>query len=72
MKRIPRGRIETELEDLSYPVIRSDAAVELSDVAVPLDGEEANLGELVSGTDSDTYHSPEEILEELETVLDDR
>lgn len=62
-------QVEGVLADLSYPLMRTDAAVELRDVTVRVDGEAANLGALISETDSDAFRSPDEISTELETVL---
>jgi len=61
--------VESALVDFSYPVLRDDVAAELADVVVTFeDGREANLGVLVSETDSDAFHEPGDICEELEQL----
>lgn len=63
--------VDTELAAFSYPVLRDDAAAELADVIVTFDdGSEANLGALVSETDSDAFDAPVDLHAELEAVVD--
>lgn len=68
-EELPVGRIKPPLEELSYPVIRSDAAVALSETTVSLPRGEVNIGELISETTGDTYHDPEEVIDAIEDVL---
>ncbi|WP_368408788.1 hypothetical protein [Haloarchaeobius amylolyticus] len=63
------SHIEGVLEDLSYPAMRDDIAFDLSDVTVVLADGEANLGELVSETQSDAFDSAEDLMLELNNVL---
>lgn len=68
-RNVKLSRIDEVLEELSYPIPRDDAAVELEDVTVLLADGEVNLGELVSETGSDMYTSPEDLKSELHTTL---
>jgi hypothetical protein len=63
------SRVEEVLDELDYPVVRSDAASELSDVTLELADGEANLGALVSETSSDSFGSTEELESELNNAL---
>lgn len=65
-QEITPGRIESELEGLSYPVVRPEAAAELRDVILVVDDREVNLGGLVSDTTADAYHTADELAAELE------
>lgn len=58
-------RVGTVLSELSYPVLRPDAAAELADVTVQFPDGEQNLGELVSETRDDSYDSAAELATEL-------
>ncbi|ADJ16157.1 DUF5789 family protein [Halalkalicoccus jeotgali] len=68
-REVKLSRVDDELEALSYPIPRDDAAVELDGVTVLLADGEVNLGELVSETDSDTYRSAEGLKTELHNSL---
>ncbi len=68
-REVPVDRIESVIEELSFPVIRSDAAVELADVTIIQGDKRRNLGELVSEADSDTYRSIEELRADIRTEL---
>lgn len=61
--------IITAVEDLSYPIMRNDAAVALDDVDVDGLDEQQTLGALVSDLDADMFDSPEMMIEQLEEVL---
>jgi hypothetical protein len=63
------SRVEEVLDELDYPVMRSAAASELSDVTLELADGEANLGALVSETSSDSFGSTEELESELNNAL---
>jgi hypothetical protein len=65
-RRVEYAHIEATLDDLSYPVLRHDAAADLEDVTLVLSDDETNLGVLVSETDSDAFRTPEDLLLELE------
>ena len=60
--------LEPVLRNLSYPLLRPDAAVELQDVTLVVGARERNLGELVSETGADTYRSPADLAAELAVV----
>ncbi|NHN42474.1 hypothetical protein G9C85_12680 [Halorubellus sp. JP-L1] len=63
--------VEAALAEFSYPLVRDDAAAELADVTVELpDGGVANLGVLVSETDSDAFHGAGDLRAELDAVVD--
>jgi hypothetical protein len=63
------SRVESRLEDISYPVTRSDAAVECSDVTVLLADGEVNLGDVIAQVSGRTFESSGELYEELHTAL---
>ncbi|WP_224450075.1 hypothetical protein [Haloprofundus salilacus] len=63
------SRVDTEFDQLSYPISRDEAAAEYTDTTVTFADGQANLGELVSETRSETYRSPEELSEELYNTL---
>ncbi|MDS0292912.1 hypothetical protein [Halogeometricum luteum] len=68
-EQIKLSRVEPRLDDLSYPVTRDDAAMELSDVTVLLADGEENLGGLVSEVGSDSFASSTDLFEELQNVM---
>lgn len=68
-QRIDLSRVETALEDLSYPVLRPDAASEFADCTLVLANDEANLGQLISETDSDAFDSVAALRTELDEAL---
>ena len=68
-RRVTPDQVPSVLDDLSFPIVRSDAAVELSETIVTTDTGDVNLGELVSEADSDTYQSEEALLNEIRQML---
>ncbi|WP_135820300.1 DUF5789 family protein [Halostella litorea] len=68
-RQVTLNQIDSVLDDLSYPVMRTDAAAEFDDVTLRLDDGEENLGRLVSETRSDAFDSMAEIESELRNVL---
>ena len=68
-EQIHLSRVESRLEELSYPVTRDDAAMELADVTVQMADGEENLGALVSEVGSDSFSSATELYEELQNVM---
>ncbi|WP_439025620.1 DUF5789 family protein [Haloarchaeobius sp. DT45] len=61
--------LERTLENQAYPATRDGLAADLADVTVLLADGEANLGELVSETQSDSFDSAEDLLFELNNVM---
>lgn len=62
-------RVRSAVNDLSYPIMRTDAAVELHSVTLG-SGEDDNsqtLGTIVSEMDADVFDSPEAVLDELQS-----
>lgn len=68
-REIKMSHLGDELDELSYPIARDDAAVELEDVTLLLADGETNLGELVSETGSDSFVSREDLESEIHNVL---
>ncbi len=64
-RQVPVDQVESVLEECSFPIVRSDAAVELADVTVIDDANEYNLGELISDSNSDTYQTVEDLVEDV-------
>lgn len=72
-RTIAYERVDTELAGFSYPLLRDDAAVALADVTVTFqDGGDANLGALVSETQSDAFDAVADLRAELATVVEGR
>ncbi|WP_266075421.1 DUF5789 family protein [Haladaptatus caseinilyticus] len=63
------SHLESELQRLSYPVSRDEAAEALDDVTVLFAEGQENLGELVAQTEQDEYESVEDIDAEINNVL---
>lgn len=73
VREIAYERVETELEAFSYPLLRDDAAAALADVTVTFpDGDDENLGVLVSETQSDAFDAVADLRAELATVVEGR
>ncbi|WP_256298564.1 hypothetical protein [Haloarchaeobius salinus] len=68
-RRVEYAHIESALDDLTYPVLRDDAAADLENVTLVVAEDEANLGVLVSETDSDAFRTPQDLLFELEDAV---
>lgn len=68
-REVKLSRVDEVLDELSYPIPRDDAAVELEDVTLLLADGEANLGELVSETGSDAFSSQDDLRSEINNVL---
>jgi hypothetical protein len=63
------GRVESRFAELSYPVTRDDAAAAFADTTVTFADGEANLGVLISETQSDAFYGPDELAAELNNAL---
>lgn len=62
--------LRDHFEELEYPVVRSDAAVEFVDIVIT-DGQlETNLGELISDLDHDSFETAAELHAEVLEALD--
>ncbi|ESS07079.1 MAG: hypothetical protein A07HB70_00638 [uncultured archaeon A07HB70] len=70
MDRVTPEWVDSRLDGLSYPVTRADAAAALADTDVVVDGDEQNLGRLVSRTDADAFRGPEAVVDAVERALD--
>lgn len=57
------------LREVEYPVDRTAAAKELSEITLLLADGETNLGELISHSTSETFHSAADLEAELHNVL---
>jgi hypothetical protein len=68
-REVKLSRVDEVLDELTYPIPRDDAAVELEDVTLLLADGEANLGELVSETGSDSFSSTEDLRGEINNTL---
>lgn len=63
------SRLQTRLDELSYPVNRDEAAEDLQDVTVTFADGDANLGSLVDETGPDTFQSTDDLFGALQNVL---
>ena len=68
-EQIKLSRVEPRLAELSYPITRDDAAMELADVTVLMADGEENLGALVSEVGSDSFDSSSDLFTELQNVM---
>lgn len=69
MSEVTLSHIQTVLEDLSYPVDRTDARDELEGTTLLLANGEVDLGELIEESDSDSFESMDDLESELNNVL---
>ena len=67
--RVKLSRVRGHLAELTYPVTRDDAAIALEDVTVTYADGERDLGLLISQVGGDAFESPDELFEELQSVL---
>ncbi len=63
------SRVKDRLADLSYPVHRDDAAVQLHEVTLTFADGEANLGALIDDTNPDAFDDPDDLFDALQNVL---
>lgn len=68
-RKVKFSDISPLLEELTFPIERTAAADELSDVRLVLADGETNLGELVSETSSESFESAADVESELHNVL---
>ena len=68
-RKVKLSHVSEPLETLSYPVDRSTAADQFSDVTLLLADGEANLGELISETYSDSFDSANDLYSALHNTL---
>ncbi|WP_231184501.1 hypothetical protein [Haladaptatus sp. DYF46] len=68
-QRVKYNRVGAVLRELSYPIPRDDAAIELEGTTLVLADGERNLGELVDETDQEEYESARDLETEINNVL---
>jgi len=68
-QEVPFKHVGETLETLEYPIERSKAAAELSDVTLLLADGSENFGELIEKTPGDTFESAEDLESELHNAL---
>ena len=61
--------VSEALEELEYPIERSEAGAELADVALVLADGREDFGDLISQTSSDVFESAEDLESELHNTL---
>lgn len=64
-------RIDAAIQGLSYPIMRTDAAVELQNVRIECLDEAVSLGEFVSDTNEDWFDSAADLYAALSQELPD-
>ncbi|MFC4989870.1 MULTISPECIES: hypothetical protein [Saliphagus] len=69
MQSVKLGRVETVLEDLPYPISRSDAGNRLAGTTLLFADGEADLGGLVAEMGVERFESAGDLEAELHTVL---
>ncbi|WP_435335235.1 DUF5789 family protein [Haloarchaeobius sp. TZWWS8] len=65
-QQVKLNDLERVLSGLSYPVFRDEAATELSDVTLQLADGEANLGDIVSRAETESFATADELHLELQ------
>lgn len=70
-REISPEALQNTLDELSYPALRPDAAAELKEVTIVVDGEEWNLGAAISETDLDAYDDAAELRAAIEERIPD-
>ncbi|WP_423745894.1 hypothetical protein V5735_08080 (plasmid) [Haladaptatus sp. SPP-AMP-3] len=68
-QRVKYNRVESVLRELSYPILREDAAIELDETTLVLAEGEENLGGLIAQTDQEEYESARDLETEVNNVL---
>lgn len=69
-ERVKLNRVESLFEErLDFPAARDEAAAEFSDVTVLFADGESNLGELISGIDSEQFTGPNDLYSGLNNEL---
>ncbi len=68
-RKIKFSDILSLLDEIEYPIGRTTASEELSDVRLVLADGETNLGKLVSQTSRESFESATDIQSELHNVL---
>ena len=63
------SRVRERFEDLDYPVTRADAAVAFDDVTLTFADGDRNLGLVISEVGADTFESPDDMFEEVQSHL---
>ncbi len=64
-REVKLSRLEPVLAELEYPIDRTAAAEAFADVTLALADGEANLGEVIARTGSDSFASVDELESEL-------
>jgi len=67
--RIKINRVKNVLDRVEYPQRRADAAAEFDDVTLVFADGEANLGELITKADRETFRSADDLSTELNNVM---
>ena len=67
--RIKINRVKNVLDRIEYPQPRVDAAAEFDDVTLLFADGEANLGELITKADRETFRSADDLSTELNNVM---
>ena len=67
--RIKINRVKDVLKRTEYPQDKLDAAAEFDDVTLIFADGEANLGELISEADRETFRSADDLSTELNNVM---
>ncbi|GAB3021313.1 DUF5789 family protein [Natronobiforma cellulositropha] len=69
MDTVKLSRVETALEELTYPVARTTASDQLAGTTLLLADGERDLGELVGRIESPRFDTAEDLGSELHNVL---
>lgn len=68
-RTVKLSRVQTVLDDLTYPIAREEAVRQLSAVTVRLADGEENLGDLIEGSNDPTFESRDDLENEIYGLL---
>lgn len=60
-REISVAGLEGALEELSYPAVRTDAAMACTEITVVAEDTRVNLGEAIDATSADVFDAPEDL-----------
>lgn len=71
-RQVKLNELETVLADLDYPISRQDVIEQCGDVRIELADGSENLGELIAGSNDDSFGSMDSLASEVRSLLPQR
>lgn len=68
-RQVKLNDLEDVLEELDYPISRQDVIEQCSDVRIQLSDGSENLGELIAGSNDDSFGSVDGLANEVRNLL---